>query len=281
MFSLAPPTRSRLKNFGDVHIAAWAGATLIFVCVLAFRMKFRTIIPVVVLIAYGCVSVAFSARSHGLIFIMTGFGLWYGSKDLETRIANSQPRQIAVGSMILAVTFLLVFQLFVYLGLAGLLGHGTKNQLRRARNPYNPVSVLVAGRGSIPIAIRAISDAPWVGHGSRAYKAKYSNAITRIRGIKVIPAHSCLLSAWVFAGILSVPFWASVLFIHGRLFVYSANFGHRQFILLSSFLLADGFWNILFSPLGYARFFMAAISSGLHHSVSTSDLESQIRNRFA
>ena len=79
-------------------------------------------------------------------------------------------------------------------------------------------------------------------------------AATRAEGATSIPAHSCILAAWVFSGILGVPFWIAVLIIHVLIYRSAINQGHPQFVLLASYLLADGLWHIFFSPLGYARF---------------------------
>jgi len=238
----------------DVHIAGWAGPGLILITLFFLQRRVRPLIPVLLLVLYGCVSIVFAARSHGMVFIVTGMGLLYGCINIDFRLANFQRRQIIPGAIVLGLVLMVLFQVFVYFGLRGTLGSGTRRQLARSGNPYNPVSVLIAGRGSLPTAIRAISDRPWFGHGSRAYNPKYANAITRLRGINVIPAHSCLLSAWVFAGILSLPFWIAVLTIHTRILLFALNHGHAQFVLLSAYLFMDGFWNIFFSPMGYARF---------------------------
>ena len=244
-------------EYWDLYIGGWASCLVILGMLYLLHKKYKgtTIAPL--LIPYGCAAMVFGGRSHGLIFLLTAVGLWYGARGGYDLIANYGAKKLIYAGCAVLFALMLIFQVYVYCALEGYLGSKSRSQLMATRNPHNPIQVLIAGRGGIQCGVQAIADAPIIGHGSRALKRKYlTREIMRREGnqLTMIPVHSCILGAWVFSGILGVPFWIAAYIIHIRLYKSSLSSGHPQFIFLASYLLADSMWQILFSGHGYARF---------------------------
>ena len=125
--------------------------------------------------------------------------------------------------------------------------------------------VLFAGRGEIIFAADAIGDSPILGHGSWAKDAKYRDNYwllydwgyfdtegkvqQHIEHRDLIPTHSHIFGAWVWAGVAGFVFWAFVLALLLRLLVLSLAQDH-PFSLYVLFACVTGVWSILFSPFG-------------------------------
>lgn len=128
------------------------------------------------------------------------------------------------------------------------------------------LGVLFGARPEIPVALRAIADAPLLGHGSYAvdpkywvmladyqYKYGYSESDYSVDlEDPGIPTHSHLTASWVEGGVLSSFFWFYVLWliIRGIMIV-----SEKRPLLtpLYAFLFISFSWDILFSPFGYDR----------------------------
>ncbi|MCS7465470.1 hypothetical protein NZK35_02155 [Stieleria sp. ICT_E10.1] len=245
-------------EYWDRFIASWASCGLILLMLFLLHRKYRGSYVALLTIPYGCASIIFGGRSHGLAYLLTGVGLWYGTRGGPKDFLNYTRRQFMWGGVALFVAAFLVFQVYVFFGLSGVLGDKARMQLRASSNPYNPIAVVSAGRGGLQVAFEAIADRPILGHGSKAYNRKYitraMRETTSEEYLRSIPVHSCIFGAWVFSGILGVPFWIAILWIHVLFFRSAINSDHPQFVLLSAFLLVEGVWNIFFSPHGYARY---------------------------
>lgn len=120
------------------------------------------------------------------------------------------------------------------------------------------VGVLLAGRSESLISLKAYRDAPILGHGSWAQdKADYMNEYISLRyrlGIQeedkfeddntLIPAHSYLIGAMVWAGIAGGVFW--VLFTWRMLSIYLST--APMLPLYFHVGMVTYLWNLLFSP---------------------------------
>ncbi|HEY0608077.1 MAG TPA: O-antigen ligase family protein [Chitinophaga sp.] len=93
-------------------------------------------------------------------------------------------------------------------------GEHSIEQLQRLENPYNPFELLITGRGETYVAMTAIGDKPWFGHGSWAvdkdlkyYKMLLAvhdedlNLKKALEKDQLVPSHSILLGAWVNYGV--------------------------------------------------------------------------------
>ena len=138
------------------------------------------------------------------------------------------------------------------------------------------VGLLLAGRSESLILIRAFLDSPLVGHGSWAVdKSGYIEqwvALVYQYGISdsqeggsgldgsLIPAHSYLLGALVWAGIAGGAFWVLFTFRIIRRYLSYA----RQLPIYFHVGLVNFLWNLLFSPFGAeGRWALAVFAAAL------------------
>ena len=142
---------------------------------------------------------------------------------------------------------------------AGLIGGEAQ---AKNEKQFETGGLLLGGRPEIQVSSRAVLDSPILGHGSWAKDFKYVEMLDDIRvekGVQselqyveedskgLIPAHSHIMGAWVWAGILGAVFWAYLLWpvIQGIV---------RVTVLLPPlapiyvYLMIGMLWSILFSP---------------------------------
>jgi O-antigen ligase len=152
---------------------------------------------------------------------------------------------------------------YQYAASAGILGDEAKDKYEHESS--GKFGVLLGGRPDLLGSIPAIYDSPILGHGSWAKDWTYLKAerealllmgykeafgITREEIISgTIPAHSYLLQAWVWAGIVGALFWAWVFVFTARAFmrIYPPT---AALLPLFSFVALFLLWEILFSPFG-------------------------------
>jgi len=155
-------------------------------------------------------------------------------------------------------------------GLAALLvtGLGASGALGREAQLKNSVEtragwgILIGGRPEILVSSRAVFDSPILGHGSWAKDPKYSEMLADIQaefgmppsdeGLKfkgLIPAHSHLMGAWVFSGILGGVFWIYIFKQTLKSIVRTAILRSPE-TPMYAILLTGWAWAILFSPFG-------------------------------
>ena len=173
------------------------------------------------------------------------------------------------GALAMLVIFQTMYILYVNATLAGTLGgEHAREQLQRIENPYNPVSLLVTGRGEAFAAIEAIKDAPLFGHGSWAkdetlkyYKIvlKYHDEEYNADKAKVeaglIPSHSILLGAWVNYGWFAFVAVVYLFYLLLKLAIPLIKEGQAMpiypiFIPMTIAMV----WMFLFSPFQHIRF---------------------------
>jgi len=125
--------------------------------------------------------------------------------------------------------------------------------------------VLLGGRPEIQVSAVAVWDSPILGHGSWAQDYKYIEMLNDIEveqgipfelefvesssGGGLIPSHSHLMGAWVWAGILGAVFWAYILWMAFRGTLRVAIL-RPPMAPLFAVLVPAMIWNILFSPFG-------------------------------
>jgi hypothetical protein len=124
--------------------------------------------------------------------------------------------------------------------------------------------ILLGGRPEILVSSIAVMDSPVLGHGSWAKEAKYDELMsdlmveqgkksylrdTVVESEGLIQAHSHLMGAWVWAGLLGAVFWLYLFWLVIKAIV-------RVTIILPpmaplyAYLLVEYAWAILFSPFG-------------------------------
>ena len=122
---------------------------------------------------------------------------------------------------------------------------------------------LLGGRPEIQVSSQAVLDSPIIGYGSWPQDSKYVEMLFDIEVEKgvlnrsdveelssdLIPSHSHLMGAWVWAGILGATFWFYILWLTARATVRLAIL-RPPLAPLYAWLVTGMFWQIMFSPFG-------------------------------
>jgi hypothetical protein len=129
-----------------------------------------------------------------------------------------------------------------------------------ARQAGGEFGILLGGRSEIFVSAQAFLDKPLFGHGSwakdnvgytwrmaqRAYSLGYTESAQQFDRFGLIPAHSFLMGALVWSGILGGVFWLALLQIVLRSFLDVRGRLPLYFYAGVTFLL----WDVFFSPFG-------------------------------
>jgi hypothetical protein len=223
----------------------------------------------VLLIALGVLSVFLNARSLGGMLMLTaaiillgqlfGFGKYNAMKISFTQWI----------SMIAGVS-IAVFGIAMGYQWAAESDYLPENVIAKYKlgqaNDLGILGMLVGGRSEILISSQAVFDSPIIGHGSWAEDAKYAYMQYEIAAIlgqddneaqvkqsiemsNLIPTHSVLMQAWVWAGLLGAIFWFFVIKLLLKN-TFAIFFIPNKLQPLLIFLGISSVWNVLFSPFG-------------------------------
>jgi hypothetical protein len=171
---------------------------------------------------------------------------------------------ILIGSAVLAISGMGILRIYEYYAASGTLGY-TAQQKYEAQSS-GQYGLLFGGRTEFLVGLEAALDSPIVGHGSWAKDWRYAGEVETLQKDAgygtvgpsdswLIPSHSCLIGAWVSAGILGLAFWLWVM----SLFVRTLGGLTRNLEpvgLLIVFLAMMSVWDVLFSPYGAERRFI-------------------------
>jgi hypothetical protein len=122
---------------------------------------------------------------------------------------------------------------------------------------------LLGGRPEIQVSSQAVKDSPIIGYGSWAKDSKYVEMLFDLEvengvytsselydiGAGYIPAHSHLMGAWVWAGILGATFWLYVLWLTARATI-RLGLLRPPLAPVYAWIVTGMFWQIMFSPFG-------------------------------
>ena len=148
--------------------------------------------------------------------------------------------------------------LVVYVTASGFLSEEAKEKNEEQAKGGN---LLLGGRSEVLVSSRAVMESPIVGHGSWATDRRYTEMLFDLRAERGesqepvenwagdIPAHSHLMGAWVWAGILGAVFWFYILWLTIKAIV-RASVLRQPTAPLYLWILGNFFWDILFSPFG-------------------------------
>lgn len=156
------------------------------------------------------------------------------------------------------------------LSASGVLGEDAREKNEIQQN--SALGLLLGGRPEILVSSVAVFDSPILGHGSYAKDLKYlemyrdllieagdvqdENALLSNQDkeaeLGAIPAHSHLMGAWVFAGVLGAVFWGYVLFLVIRGIIRGTVL-RPALLPIFCYLSISFMWDILFSPFGYSE----------------------------
>jgi hypothetical protein len=235
-------------------------------------------------------------RRYGICFlvfiILAALNLRYGFRSqlavhfvsavLVLPFSNSQARLQRSGSRGQQDTYRVV----ILLALVGVAAYGANAAIKYATRSGlfdestqakfetqsgGDLGVLVGGRPETLVAIQAIRDSPFIGHGSFPYGPEYMQMKQDIQyehgysdsdvaeevEYPVIPTHSHLTLAWVEGGILGGICWIYILALTVR-GILRLSTQRPPLAPLYCYLLVAFLWDILYSPFGSVSRIMAA-----------------------
>lgn len=227
--------------------------------------KRKDMLTVAIIIGYGLVNVALDFRSNGMFFLFAGLIIHFRKVLMNMTLA----RKIGL-TIFVCILFQIVYMFYVHAVLSGEFGgKHAGDQLAEAENPYNPGSLIGQGRGEFFVAIEAVKDAPWLGHGSWAsdednhYRSlmfkdldKDKSKLLALNNSGVIPSHSILLGAWVYGGIIAFLcifyiFWLTMK--RGFSLMVDERAMETPYYPIVVFFTVELIWIFLFSPLPHIR----------------------------
>jgi O-antigen ligase len=150
--------------------------------------------------------------------------------------------------------------------------------------------VLVGGRPETLVALQAIRDSPFWGHGSFPFGLKYVQLQQDIQyehgyvdsdqaeeaEYPVIPTHSHLTMAWVEGGMLGGICWIYILVLVIRALIRLTT-SRPPLAPLFAYLMVNFLWDILYSPFGSVNRMHAAFLILLSYSILKTPVEKTLR----
>jgi len=260
--------------------------TLLFVLLLFLMQKkmISKFLVLCVLFLMGMLSIYLNARTMGGQVILAGVIFFYSQQRFFYQLFL---RRISMGKvLLLSVLGLMliggILKTYQIVGESGILPENSQQKFDLNRQalsgPLGMLGFVLAGRNEFLASTQAVYDSPIIGHGSWAEDPKYRLLLYKIndilgtdrdeatleRGIESnarIPAHSHIMQAWVWAGILGAAFWFMVLKTTLQILIKSLQYQHEM-TLLVIFVSMNIVWDVFFSPFGGGvRFHWAIILS--------------------
>lgn len=210
-------------------------------------------------VAFGALNLMLNYRSLGGISLLTaGYLSLSAVVGRRESAAHQTTLRAVLGLVFLAMAGLAVLGLYSAAASQGLLGSEAKSKYLLQAGAFG---ALLGGRPEALVSTQAILDSPILGHGSWAKDPTYAKLLAERQkalgyavsaeyvGTNLIPAHSYLLGAWVWAGVLGAVFWlavaANAVWLLANL--YSLRVEVAPLVVFAAMLLL---WDIAFSPYG-------------------------------
>ncbi|QJB30587.1 O-antigen ligase family protein [Chitinophaga oryzae] len=223
------------------------------------------------LLSYCLLCIARDSRSTGMIFFLGAIIIYCFNSGMQL----TRDRLLVFG-----IAGLLLFQFAYGCYVNAVLNHEwggehASEQIERLDNPYNPLELLMTGRGETFAALAAIGDAPLFGHGSWAkddnlkyyrilllYQNEEMNEQLATSTDHLIPSHSILLGAWVNCGIGGFLAVLAVFILLLRMgFYLIGNAADTALYPVLVLMTLGVIWTFLFSPIQQLRFNIPAIGA--------------------
>lgn len=210
----------------------------------------------VLLFLYSIFCLIFDARSNGVIYFISALVM-----TIKTFNIRLNKFRITVFASLVILFSYIGYVIYVNEVFAGKFTGNNTQQLRQVENPYNPISLLEVGRAEFFVVAQAAIDNPILGYGSWAKDptgkyAKMQAIATDSKQIDdsgLIPAHSILLTCWVWAGVLGL---ITIIFLYWVVYkkAFYLFYHSKSSVLIVIIPLAlDQLWNFFFSPIGHLR----------------------------
>ncbi|MCT2533603.1 hypothetical protein N2488_10455 [SAR92 clade bacterium H231] len=231
----------------------------------------KNISLLLILIASGG-TLLLGSRAYFLIGIVTIFWLLH-LKRRKPIFSKLKPLRRgrstkSLASLVILLMLALLVSVYSYSFLASSGALGEYSQQKYVTQSQIQSLGLASGRVDFIEGLYAIYLNPILGYGSFASD---NNGITvelfKLLGVTTIeardgmPNHSHILGAWVYSGILALPFWLITAFYVWRLLLRTKDDVYTAIVIPYSLLF---FWNFLFSPMGFRGEFCFIIAFAIH-----------------
>lgn len=216
-------------------------------------------LTVAAFVAFGSLNLLLGYRTLGGVSLLAAGYLSLCAVVGRRRSADFQSGLHAVlGLAFVAAASLAVVGLYSMAASQGLLGQEAQAKYLHQAGAFGAI---LGGRPELLASTQAILDSPVLGHGSWAKDPKYAELLVKRQkalgygvtpeyvGADLIPTHSYLFGAWVWAGFLGAVFWFTVggVVIWLLANLYPLQVEVAPLLVLSAMLLL---WDIAFSPYG-------------------------------
>jgi hypothetical protein len=221
-----------------------------------------------VLFGYSLTCLAFDSRSTGVVFFLSAIIIYFFNRKVEITRAK-----VILFSLVALVIFQIAYIFYVDGVLNGQIGGDhARTQMQRVANPYNPLQLLMTGRGETFAAVTAINDQPYFGHGSWATDKtlKYYQILLMFHDEEfnpnkvaesdyLIPSHSILLGAWINCGIGGfIAVLLILIYLLKMGFFLIRNAQNAAIYPVIVILTIGLIWTFAFSPFQQLRFSIPA-----------------------
>ena len=232
-----------------------------FVALLAcWFWRFNRLYAVGFIIAFGIIYMGFDARSSGVVLLFSAVLLLIQSLDMRPKFS-----QIMAASVIFGALAYTGYVYYVNQVLHHGLGGSNAKQLERAANPYNPFELLFHGRREVVVGLEAVTDRPILGYGSwaRDTDGTYNLLAYTLAEIDIpeniimtsdslIPAHSVLVTSWLWAGVFGFLGMSVIIFTIVKMF-YESFWANVALAPALNIFVLNTIWACIFSPFGHIR----------------------------
>ena len=276
---LPPPLMAEdyASNFNDnldVKLT-WVALTHFIPCIAVasiFWCKGWKNISVLLILIASVGTLLLGSRAYFLVGVVTSFWLLYLKHrkpiflKLKSLSRGHSKKSLTRLVIMLMLALLVSANSYSFLARSGALGEYAKEKYISQAETQS--IGLASGRIGFLEGLYAVYLNPIVGYGSFASDNKGISAeLFKLLGVDTIeardemPNHSHILGAWVYSGILALPFWLLIMFYVGRLLVNTRDDVYMAIIIPYSLLL---FWNLMFSPMGFRGEFCFMLAFAIH-----------------
>lgn len=235
---------------------------IFFVSLLYYKGKYHSSIILTLLFSFW--SLFNGSRSTFLIFGFVAVILFFLGKITKQNkhLKHQKMKKKFIPMLFIFLLSIIGFYSFYeYTASKGILGEYSQNKFNNQKNSSK--LGLLMGRADFFQCLLGISENPIIGYGPYAKDKSNIRLRTAIKyedsggyntyynlneEESMVPRHSYILGAWIFSGILAVPFWLFILYLIFTFLRKHLWYNHK---LIAFFLLTciSLLWNIFFSPL--------------------------------
>lgn len=284
---LAFPTEYFLYNFWK-----WGfGSAVLGVFVIYFSFFAKNKSNALLLsasILFLVVSLYFDGRSLAIFPLLSAlmYIIYYGkSKSILSKRLSGKWAGIKMAFVVLPALFIINLGASALFSSQAVLSHFSSDAAAKYKTQATGAyGILLGGRSEILVSGQAFLDKPLLGHGSWAkdktgyldkylilrqklgYSLREDGGIENSGSAVLIPAHSYLLGAFVWAGVFGGLFWLVALNIIIRVFIRNLN--HLPFYFYHGIFMFT--WNVFFSPFGASSRWDTAVFFAVLFSYSNS-----------